>query len=103
MSLETIDILRTHRDNQLKLSPSSEEFNIVDGLTFFGIFDRAHFEDNKDKGNVLQKKLTPVIQVSTIPSGMTERETRIERENGDTFTLFFVGKNDEGIPLLWLF
>lgn len=104
MSQETIDILNTDRANQLALSPSSELFQIVDGDTFSGVFDRAHFEENKDDGNNQQKILRPVIMVSDIPSGMVERQTQITRENGtDTYTLFFIGIDDEGIPLLWLF
>lgn len=103
MSQDTIDILNTHRDDQLELSPSSEEFQIVGGGSFFGIFDKAHWEENKDGGNVTQKRLRPVIMVSVVPSGLTERSTKIERENGDTYTLFFIGKDDEGVPLLWLY
>ncbi len=104
MSQTTIDIMNADRANQLALSPSSETFQIVGGDTFSGVFDRAHFEENKDDGNNQQKILKPVIMVSTIPSGLTERVTQITRENGtDTYTLFFIGKDDEGIPLLWLF
>lgn len=104
MSQETIDILRQHRADQIELSPSSETFQIVGGSTFKGIFDRAHKEDNKDSGNVLQKKLTPLIMVSTIPAGLTERSSQITRETvGETFTFSYVGKDEEGIPILWLF
>ncbi len=104
MSLEAIDIMNTDRANQLALSPSSETFQIVGGDTFTGIFDRAHFEENKDDGNNEQKILSPVIMVSTVPAGLVERQTEITRENGtDTYKLFFIGKDDEGIPLLWLF
>ena len=40
MSIETIGIMNQDRDNQLELSPASEKFQIVDGSTFFGVFDR---------------------------------------------------------------
>ena len=104
MSQKTIDILRQHRTNQIELSPSSETFQIVGGSTFKGIFDRAHKEDDKDSGNVTQKKLTPMIMVSTIPAGLTPRTSEITRETVDkTFKLNFIGKDEEGIPILWLF
>ena len=104
MSQETIDIMRQQRKDQVELNPSSELFQIVDGGTFRGVFDRAHLEDRKDKGNVTQKKLTPLIMVSEIPSGLIERTTQIERESvGKTYTLSFVSLDDEGIPILWLY
>ena len=104
MSQETIDILNTNRDDQLSLSPSSELFQIVGGGTFSGIFDQVHLEDNKDGGNVERKILQPIIMVSTIPVGLVERSTEITRENGvDTFKLFFIGKDKEGVQVLWLF
>lgn len=104
MSQETIDIMRQHRTNQIELSPSSETFQIVGGSTFIGIFDRAHKEDNKDSGNVTQKKLTPMIMVSTIPAGLIEQSSEITRETpGETFVFNYVGKDDEGIPILWLY
>ena len=103
MSQETIDIMNKDRDNQFELSPSSEKFQIIGGSTFWGVFDRANFSENKDSGNVKQKFLRPVIQVSVVPSGMTERTTQIKRENGATYKLFRVATDDEGIPLLWLF
>ena len=103
MSLETLNILEEHRDNQVELSPFSELFQIVGGSTFYGIFDKSHIEDNKDSGNVTQKKLKPRIIVSTVPSGLTERSTEITRANGtETYTFGFVGKDDAGTPLLWL-
>jgi hypothetical protein len=107
MSVETIDIMNEHRKNQIELSPSSEEFQIVGGSTFRGIFDRAHVENNKDGGNILQKNLTPVIMVPVKPAGLSENVSKIRRENyqvGDKeFTFKFIGLDEEGIPLIWLY
>ncbi len=109
MSLEAIDIMNVNRDDQLSLSPSSEVFQIVGGDTFSGIFDRAHLEDNKDSGNILQKKLTPMIMVSEIPAGLDglERTALIRRESwvsGDKeYTFNFAGLDEEGVPVIWLF
>jgi len=104
MSQDTIDILNTHRADQLSLSPSSETFQIVGGATFSGIFDRAHFETDKDRGNITQKKLMPMIMVAEIPAGLSERVTEITRENGtDTYTFSYAGIDDEGVAILWLF
>lgn len=103
MSQNTIDIMNTHRDNQLKLSPSSELFQIVDGVSFYGIFDRANFASDKDAGNVKQKYLRPMIQVSTVPETLIERESKITREDGlTTYTFFRAARDDEGVSLLWL-
>lgn len=104
MSQDTLDILHTHRTAQVELSPFSETFQIVGGDTFRGWFDRAHLEDKEDKGHITQKKLTPLIGVAEVPAGLVERSSEITRENGtDTYTLRFIGKDDEGIPILWLF
>lgn len=103
MSQDTLDILNQHRANQLSLSPSSEEFTIQGGSTFFGIFDNAHYEEPKDRGNVTGKKRMPVIMVDVVPSGLTPDSSVIIRENGDEFTFQFAGRDKEGVPLLWLY
>lgn len=103
MSLETIDLMREQRTAQIEESPASETFQIVGGSTFKGVFDRANFSDSKDKGNVKNQFLRPCIMVSVVPSGIEERTTKIQREEGSEYTLFFIGKDDEGIPLLWLY
>jgi len=106
MSINTVDIMRQHRKSQIEISPSSETFQIVGGSTFKGIFDRAHFQDSKDSGNVTQKKLNPLIMVSEKPAGLTERSTKIRRDGWVTgdheYTFFKIGLDDEGIPILWL-
>lgn len=106
MSTAAIEIKQRHRAYQLEQSPDSEEFSIVGGGTFKGIFDRSHLEDNKDHGNVLNKKLNPLIMVAVVPDGLIERTTLIRREGWETgdkeFTFFFSGKDEEGIPVLWL-
>jgi len=106
MSFDTVNIMRDHRKNQIETSPFSETFQIVGGSTFKGIFDKAHFQDNKDSGNVTQKKLNPLIMVSEKPVGLTERSTKIRREGwtiGDyEYTFFKIGTDEEGIPILWL-
>jgi len=107
MSVETIDIMNEHRKNQIEQSPSSETFQIVGGSTFKGIFDRSHFEENKDSGNVTQKKPFPIIMVNIRPADLTEKSSKIRRENfqiGDKEYIFnYIGTDDEGIPILWLY
>lgn len=108
MSLAAINILRDQRKAQIEESPFSETFQIVDSdLTFKGIFDEAHEESNKDGGNVRQKKTVPVILVSERPEGITERTTKIQREEWETgdpeYTFNLYGKDKEGVPVLWLF
>ena len=103
MSLETLDIYRDHREEQLENGPFSETFQIVGGSTFKGVFDRSHMEENKDSGNVRQKKLYPRILVSEVPSGLTPNVTKIQREEGTEFTFKFSAIDDEGIEYLWLF
>lgn len=104
MGVESLDILRKHRSNQIEKSPSSELFQIEGGSTFYGIFDDSHVEDNADDGHITQKKLNPRIIVSEIPSGLVSRSSKIFRENGaDSYVFKFAGKDSEGLPILWLF
>lgn len=104
MSVEALDLYRQQRDYQVEDGQFSEEFQIVGGDTFRGVWDLAHMQDNKDRGNVMQKKLNPRIMISTIPAGLEERTTQITRVSTlETFTYFFVDKTDEGIPILWLY
>ena len=78
------------------------------GGTFKGIFDNFHFENkDKDDGNIIQKNLKPGIMVAVVPSGITERLSKIRREGWETgdreYTFRMAGLDDEGIPILWLF
>jgi hypothetical protein len=104
MSTDALDVLRQHRDATIQLSPFSELFQIVGGVSFYGVFDEAHVEENKDAGQVTQKKRKPLIMVSEVPSGLVERTSKITRE-GETreYTFHYVGKDAEGLPILWLF
>ncbi len=107
MSLETLAILNQQRADMIELDPSSETFNIVGGGSFEGIFDLSHVENNKDNGNITQKKLNPTIMVPIIPSGLRPMETQIKRVGwlpGDkVYTFQFAGNDSEGVPVLWLF
>ncbi len=107
MSADTLDIMRQHRADQIETGSFSEEFLIVGGGSFFGIFDKSHVENNKDNGNITQKKLNPMIMVPIIPSGLRPMETQIKRVGwlpGDKiYTFQFAGNDSEGVPVLWLF
>jgi hypothetical protein len=95
--------MNQHKSDQLELSPSSEEFNIVDGGTFFGVFDESHIENkSNNQSNTTQKKLSPRIMVATRPDGIEEQTTIIERANGTPYTFKFFGIDEEGIPMIWL-
>ena len=103
MSLAAIDIMNEHKKNQIEKSPSSEEFSINTGGSFFGIFDKSHIEGKKNEGNSKMKSTRGSIQVYTRPAGLEERVSIITRENGtDSFKFFFFEIDDEGIPLIWL-
>jgi hypothetical protein len=44
-----------------------------------------------------------MIQVSTVPESLVERESKIVREDGvTTYTFFRKAVDDEGVSLLWL-
>lgn len=103
MSQDTIDLYREQRKKQVEDGPFSETFQIVGGDTFKGVFDKSHIEENKDAGNVLQKKLYPRILCNIEPSGLDPRVTKIQREDSTEFTYNFTGLDKEGIVLLWLF
>lgn len=103
MSVEALEIMRQQRRDQIELNPGSETFTVSDAADFIGIFDRMHMEEDSDGGNVQQKLLNPVVMVSEIPAGITERVSVITREEGDSYTFLFAGKDEEGVPILWLF
>lgn len=107
MSITAIEIKRAQRARQIEYGPDSEEFTVVGGGTFRGIFDRSYIYDNKDSGNVQQKKNNPLIMVATIPEELIERTSKIRREEwqiGDKeFTFNGYAIDDEGVPILWLY
>ncbi len=103
MSQATLDIMNQHKSNQLELSPASEEFHIVGGGSFFGIFDESHIENKANtQSNVTQKKLSPRIMVTSRPIGIDEQESIIQRANGAKYTFKFFGIDEEGIAIIWL-
>lgn len=104
MSLTTLEIMNGHRKAAVENSPASEEFTIVEGGNFKGIFDESHIENNKDSGNVTQKKIKPRIMVDSLPEELVnqERISKIQRENGEEYTYQFFGKDKEGIAIIWL-
>lgn len=101
MSSTTVDIMNSHRASQIQLSPSSEEFQIVGGSTFYGIFDNSHIEDKNDSGNVQQKKRSLRIMVDTITSEMVSGAS-VLLPDATTKTISFNGKDENGVPILWL-
>lgn len=104
MSQTTLGILNQHRAAQIQNSPSSELFTIQGGSTFYGIFDNAHFENEKDRGNFQGKKRMPMIMVAEEPDGLTPGVSIIVREDGvTTYTFQQTGSDQEGVPILWLF
>jgi len=104
MSLETVELLRVDRKNQLEQSPASETFLIDGGPSEFGgIFSRAPRQLSKDAGNFKPNTLKPMIMVDLRPSGLVENTTKIMRENGTEYTFHFFDIDDEGIAIIWLF
>lgn len=107
MSITAIEIKRAHRLRQIEEGPDSEEFSIVGGGTFRGIFDRSYIYDNKDSGNVKQKTNNPLIMVSGRPDGLTEQVSVIRREEwatgGKEYRFLSYAIDDEGVPVLWLY
>ena len=101
MSTETVDIMNIHRGNQIKLSPSSEVFQIVGGSPFNGIFDNSHIENKNDSGNVKQKKRFPRIMVDTITAEMIQG-AEVTFPDSSTKVIAFHGRDENGVPLLWL-
>jgi len=104
MSLDTLSILEYHREQAVENSPSSETFTIVgSGSTFKGIFDKSAVNESEDSGHVTEKNIHARIMVAKRPSGLTERSTKIVRENGiDTYTFSFYDIDEMGQGLLWM-
>ena len=105
MSLETLAIMNNHRKEATENSPASEEFTIVGGDTFRGIFDRSAIDESEDKGHVLEKNIHARIMVDSKPTGLIERTSKITREGQSTpeYTFQFYDVDDEGQGLVWLY
>ena len=101
MSTDAVDIMNIHRANQIKLSPSSEEFQIVGGSVFYGIFDNSHIQDKNDSGNVKQKKRFARIIVDTITAEMVQG-VEVLFPDSSTKAIAFHGRDENGVPILWL-
>jgi len=102
MSLETLDILNNDKKNQIELSPFSETFQIVGGVSFIGIFDDAYDTGMVDGGNVTQRSTCPAIMVVEEPTGLI-KGSEIERESGELFTWRRNGTDSEGVPVVFLY
>ena len=102
MSQETLDILNQQKRDMIELSPNSEEFTVSGGSSFFGIFDGSYEINKLDSGNVPARSIGRVIIVAEDPGIVKDAE--ITREDGVTVYRFKrIGKDDEGMPVLWLY
>jgi hypothetical protein len=105
MSQEALSVYRQQRAYQVSQGPMSEEFTIVGGTTFRGVFDRSMVYLNKDSGEVEQQVLKARIIVPEIPASLLgqEQTARVTRE-GDTtnYLVYSFAYDDEGIPVIWL-
>lgn len=103
MSESSLEIYRTHRLEQTENGTFSEEFEIVGGLKFWGIFDNAHSEGMTDSGKVIQRPNQKRILVNKIPETLVLKVSQIVRiVNGQIYLYAKKGYDDEGVPVLWL-
>jgi len=103
MSEETLDIYRTQRLEQTESGTFSEEFEIIGGVKFFGIFDSAHSEGYNDAGHVVQRPVQKRIMVNETPASLIPKTSTILRiGTGKVFSYVKDGHDDEGVPVLWL-
>jgi hypothetical protein len=94
-----------HRKEAVENSPASEEFTIVGVGSFRGSWDRSAVDESEDKGRVKEKNIHARIMVNSVPSGLTERTSKITREGETTpeYIFSFYDVDDEGQGLIWLY
>ena len=103
MSTAALDAYELQKKNILEQGNFSEQFQIIGGNSFYGIFDQSHREDNEDQGHVAQKKLEMRILCNTVPVGLVERTSRIERlRTHDVYVFNLALPEKEGVTVLCL-
>ncbi len=103
MSTDALAAMNAHMTAAVELSPSSQTFTLDpndSAISFEGIFDNSHIEDNEDSGNVKQNRKIPRIIVSEILQGMVR--DAIVTDGTDRWTISKADKDDEGISVIWL-
>jgi hypothetical protein len=104
VSIEALNAQRQQRKYCTENGYSSEQFEIVGGVFFYGTFDKSHIEEKNDSGNVQQKNIYPRIMVDSMPDGLQGNVTKIIRvSTGLEYTFSFYGTDLEGIGLVWLY
>jgi hypothetical protein len=103
MATDALDIYRQHRLEEITNAPFSEEFLITGGAVFGGIFDHASDQTDTDKGQVDQKERKPRILVDSIPAGLDVGEEITRIYTAETFNVQYFGRDDEGVPHIWLY
>lgn len=104
MSTTAIGLMDDRFKEFISSCPSSQEFTLdPDGsaTTFDGIYDEAFEIDNEDAGHVRQHSRTPRILVSEILSGMV-RGAEVT-DGTTTWHISRAEKDDNGVPVIWLY
>ncbi len=99
-----LDYYNDQRTAQIEDGPFSEEFTLDPSgaaTTIKGIYDEPTVMEERDQGQVRQKRRKPKILVSEIPAGITLRTTQIT-VRGTDYTIEKVDKDPNGIPRMWL-
>ena len=104
MSQDALDVYKQHRIEEIENGAFSREFSYNAGAdTFRGIFDRASDQAENDGGNVDQKHLKPRIIVAAIPVTLTKDAEIVDSYTGNTYKAHYFGRDDDGVPHIWLY
>ena len=104
MSTTAIGLMDDRFKDFISSCPSSQEFTLdPDGAatTFDGIYDEAYENENEDSGGVRRRSRTPRILVGEILSGMV-RDAEVT-DGTTTWKISSADKDDNGVPVIWLF
>jgi hypothetical protein len=106
MSISAIESMQQQYDNVIDDGIFSQKFILdPDGaaVPFNGVFDNPYLTENEDGGHVRQETFGPNIMVKEILSGFT-RDAEIQVvADSSILHISKTGKDDRGVPVVWLY
>ena len=104
MSTDALDAMNAQMVEAVENGPFAQTFTLDpsgSAISFKGIFDNAHEDQGKDGGGVPRQSRTPRILVSEILAGFV-REAEVS-DGTTTWKISKAEKDDQGIPVIWLY
>jgi len=104
MSQDALDIYKLHRLEEIENGTFSEPFiRTTDSAIFKGVFDLSPDQTDSDAGHVDQKQLKPRILVTAFPVDLDVNDEITRSYTSETYNVQFFERDDQGIPVIWLY